>query len=131
MIHKIIKYKNFDNLNKIIIENKFLNYKELLIQVFAGIGNEETEKLICMLHELLPKAKIIGASAYNGIINDEITLGETIISFSCFEKTKIQNMLVDTKNMDMYSAGIKIAKELIKSDTNNLDPMSRTNKKRV
>lgn len=117
MIHKIIKYESLDKLNKTIIENKFLNYEETLIQIFTGMKNEDIKYLIDKLHLLLPNAKIIGSSAYNGIISDEITLGETIISFSCFEQTKIQSILVDTENMSMYNVGIQIAKELIKNDT--------------
>lgn len=117
MIHKIIKFENFDKLNQIIFQEKISSYKEILIQIFTGASEDFVLTLTNFLKNSLPYSKIIGLSAYNGIINEKISLGETILSFSCFEKTKIEKLLIEAEDLDMYPIGVNIAKKLIKDDT--------------
>lgn len=127
MIQKVIEFETFDKLNQELLKNNFNNYEQLLIQIFTGSNQIFINELILMIHSKLPNAKIIGASAYNGIINDNITMGKTIISFSCFEKTKVETMLVDAENTIMFDTGVEIAKTLIRKDTKLLIIFSHGN----
>lgn len=117
MIHKVVKFESFEKLNQIIFQEKISSYKEVLIQIFTGSDENFVLSLTDFLKNSLPYSKIIGLSAYNGIINENISLGETILSFSCFEKTKIEKLLIEAEDLNMFDTGINIAKKLIKKDT--------------
>ncbi|MFA7084940.1 MAG: FIST N-terminal domain-containing protein [Arcobacteraceae bacterium] len=83
-------YENKEKLFEFISKNKLTNFENILIQVFTGINEYDyIEKLQHTLLEVLPNAKIIGATTSGEILQDQIYDGSTVISISTFLHTKI------------------------------------------
>ena len=93
------KYTSTNKLEDFIKSNKFKNEKNCLIQVFSGQIDQNF--LQCVLESLkttLPQAHIIGSTTDGEIQDQEVSLRETIISFSCFDNVSLRSGFVEGAN---------------------------------
>lgn len=105
-------------LNKELEEES--NYSDILIQIFTGIcDTSHIREVIDRVGTLFKSAKIIGSTTDGEIYNSEITTFETIISFSFFKKSKVEQFSIGSCDIDLssFEVGEYLAKNLIKDDT--------------
>ncbi len=94
---KVINYQfsSLEHLEK-FVSGFDTNKKELLVQIFTGIVDEEHIKsLISTILKIVPKAKIIGSTTDGEIMGDRVQQYSTILSFIIFEKTKVKTYYTD------------------------------------
>ena len=83
-------YQNRQKLVEFIANNAIDTSATILVQVFTGINEYEYIKnLRDILLEVLPQAKIVGATTSGEISQDKVGDGSTVISISVFEKTQL------------------------------------------
>jgi len=112
------KYIGDDDLEQFIISNAITKEKNILLQIFLGLNEEDfILNLIKKLKTLIPHVKIIGSSTCGEILNDHALDYSTILSFSIFEKTKIYTYATDIKE-DSH----KTAQALIDQFKSSLKP---------
>lgn len=112
-----IKYTNYEALKLYVNNNNIIEYSNILVQVFSGIGKIKfIEEVIKNLRILIPKCKIIGATSSGEIFNGDIYEQECLISISVFEKALIKTISIKEEISD-FQKGVKIANKLISSDT--------------
>jgi len=117
--------------------NNIKNYKNILVQIFSGIIDENIVLDISdLIHTKLPQAHIIGTTTAGEILNGKMYDGTILVSFSCFNTTQIKSKLFDlnkpfhidliskhliqdnTKALIIFSDGLKSnAEELLKNLT--------------
>ena len=116
MLQESLRYKN-NFLLKEFIENKNLKEsKNILCQIFtANTQKSFIEKLCKTLNNLIPNINIIGTTTDGEIRNGKISINETIISFTTFEKSKLQTYITNDFK-DFEEAGKKLSKNLYKKD---------------
>ncbi len=86
------KYKNDNELIDFVKSHGLEHERNCLIQVFSGrIDKAFLQALLRGLVELLPQAHIIGATTDGEIQNKQVSLHETIISFSVFDNAKLSS----------------------------------------
>ena len=111
-----IIYEDNDQMNEFIKFRNINNNSNILVQVFTGIVNiDYINNLIDEIKALLPQAKIIGTTTAGEIYEGKSYSNTTVISFSIFYNTEI-----DISHFEIYNefdSGVKIAKQLIKNDT--------------
>ncbi len=92
-------------LENFIHDNAILDSKNILLQIFTGICDENyINNLVSEIKEFLPNIKIIGSTTDGEIINGMVSSNSTILSFSIFEKTKIDIHRVPL-NSSSYAMG--------------------------
>lgn len=112
-----IKYKDYDTLKKYISNNNIIKYRNILVQVFSGIGKKEfIEEVIKNLILLIPQCKILGATSAGELLDGKILENECIVSISVFEKTIIETIIIKEKISD-FNKGLEIGHKLISQDT--------------
>jgi len=85
------QYKGNNDLEKFIISNNIKDCENILLQIFTGICDIEfIEKIIFQVKSLIPHIKIIGSTTSGEIMEDKALENSTVLSFSLFEKTKIE-----------------------------------------
>lgn len=83
-------FKSIDDLQKFIEENHLKSATTLLVQVFFGtVDLKHIQLVLGQIEASLPDATIIGASTDGEILDQQISVGETVISFSIFENSSI------------------------------------------
>jgi diguanylate cyclase (GGDEF)-like protein len=89
----------------------------LLIQIFTA-KNERNFilKLTTFFHTHFPLCALIGCTTDGEIKDGHVSTGQTVISFSQFEKTKLQVFITDSFK-DYFQAGKLLATTLTKKDT--------------
>jgi len=108
------KYDIDKKLQLFVYANKLHEEKNVFIQVFSGNLDEAfLHSLLTRLQSLVPKAHIIGSSTDGEILDQDVSLYETVISFSCFDNVKLHSAFVD--GGDSY----KNAKELYSKIAND------------
>lgn len=107
------RYSDYDTLDKYIRENEIYKSENILVQIFSDISNKKLlSEVIKSLREILPQAKILGATSSAGILDGK-TVGESLIlSITVFEKTKIKSIIIKEDISD-YSKGLLLGKKLI------------------
>jgi len=84
-------YKGNNDLEKFIIANKIANNKNILLQIFTGDCDIAfIEKIILHIKYLVPHIKIIGSSTSGEILEDKALEYSIVLSFTVFNKTKIE-----------------------------------------
>lgn len=112
-----VEYKDYETLKLHISNNEIMEYNNILVQVFSGIGKKEfIEEVIKNLRSLIPQCKIIGATSAGEILNGKIFGNKCLISISVFEKTVLKTILIKEKISD-FNKGVQIARKLISKDT--------------
>ena len=112
-----IYYQSRDELEAFIIKSDIIDSDKLLIQVFTSKSDPTyIGTIINDISLYLPKAHIIGATTDGEIMDGSVSEGETVLSFTLFDKTDIE--IVSIKHTDRgFKSGEKLAKLLIKDDT--------------
>ncbi len=93
----------------------FMAYKNILIQIFCGKGQEELQQVANELTALLPHAVCIGTTTDGEIENHSIHTKQTVISISTFDSTQIKSTHVHTENS--FEDGKRLAMQLIEPNT--------------
>lgn len=107
------RYSDYDTLDKYIRENEIDKRENILVQIFSDISNKKLlSEVIKSLKEILPQAKIIGATSSAVILNGETVPESLILSINVFEKTKVKSIMIKEDISD-YSKGLLLGKKLI------------------
>jgi nitrogen-specific signal transduction histidine kinase len=110
-------YCNFEETKGYVEANKIGEYKDVLVQLFTGISEEEVvREVIEQIRNLLPQAHIIGTTTAGEILNCQIISQSIILSFSVFEHTTIKSAIV-AEAEDDFQLGQSLAKELLTENT--------------
>ena len=113
-----LEYKSIQNLEKFIKTNHLNNSESILIQIFTSNNNKQF--ILTLIDNILveiPNAKIIGSSTCGEISNKGSLTDSTVISFSTFEKTKIETKLC-TYNESSFTTGQDLIKEFDHTNKN-------------
>ena len=91
----------------------------LLIQVFLGSPSQDAvEEMQRVLHGRFPKAQILGTSTDGAIMNGEaVAMGNTILAFTQFDRTRLRSVLVRNENNDFKKTGEHLAQALVNENT--------------
>lgn len=111
-------YKDFHNLNEYICKNNISYYNKILIQIFSGIRNKD---YVCKIKKdilnVLPQAKIIGATSSGEILNGNSVNNSCVISITIFNNIELNTHAVRKDNLSDFQCGQSIGQKLIKKDT--------------
>ncbi|MBD3110299.1 EAL domain-containing protein [Bacillus sp. AGMB 02131] len=89
-------YDDKDRLQAFIEEQELQEQKSLLVQIFAGSKDEaEIKSVTKTVKKLLPKSIVIGCTTKAELANGYIYSNEIIISFTGFEQTKVESILLN------------------------------------
>jgi len=106
---------NNNNLNNLIPYKKFLNEKNILVQIFCGHKGSTLQLISCSIKENLPQAICMGTTTDGEISNKKITTLKTIICISVFKHSTIKGHLIE--GVGTSKSGYEIAKALKTSNT--------------
>ena len=114
------EYTNLQELDSFIKEHEIKNAPNLLVQVFCGIVEiEYLQSLLSDLNSVLDKSYIMGATTDGAINGAEVSIKNTIISFTIFDKTLIKSNLITLEQLgnSSFDTGEALAFSLVQSDT--------------
>ena len=110
------KYDSDKKLQLFVYANKLHEKKNVLIQVFSGNLDEVfLQKLLERLHTLVPYAHIIGATTDGEILDQEVSLGEIVLSFSYFEKVSLRSCFIEGD--DSYENSVTLYEKIANKNT--------------
>ena len=93
------KYDTDKKLQLFVYANKLHEEKNILIQVFSGNFDEKfLQSLLTRLQSLIPSAHIIGSTTDGEILDQDVSLGETVVSFSHFDNVTLKSSFVEGGN---------------------------------
>ena len=110
-------YTDKATFNAFVDENSFSNDQSILIQVFSSVL--EKEKLSDILRDILdvlPQARLIGATTDGEILDNVVTTDKIIVSVTSFKYARLSVASVE-HNMNSFECGRELAKKLVKEDT--------------
>lgn len=110
------------NLREALEQNGMKADSRILIQIFTGNGNRGWIAGLCeKLLGLLPKAMIVGATTDGEIVNGTVSAGNTVLSFTRFEKTELVSAAVPHgRDQDSFAVGQAVAERLVGEKTKAL-----------
>ena len=112
------KYQGSNDLEKFIISNDIKDCENILLQIFTGVCEIEfIEEILFQVTSLIPHIKIIGSTTSGEIMEDKALENSTVLSFSLFEKTKIQ-----TYYTELSENSFQTAQKLISQFDKNRSP---------
>ncbi|MEA3289358.1 MAG: PAS domain-containing protein [Campylobacterota bacterium] len=136
-----LKYTDDKELNNFVSSNGIDNSRNILIQIFSGVVDEDILwNLSKYINELLPSSHIIGTTTSGEIFEGSMCDEQIIISFSVFDNTivnsaiceletkiNIENILDslitdDTKALIVFSDGLKSNGEEVIKEISRLKP---------
>ena len=110
-------FKDKATLEKFLFKNKISDNSKLLIQVFIGINSlEKIKSVLTIIKEILPSAKIVGASTDGEIMDAKVSTNKTVLSFTQFKNTTLKTH-IEKRTSNEQSIGAKLAINLIEKDT--------------
>ena len=110
-------FKDKATLEEFLFKNKISDNSKLLIQVFIGINSlEKIKSVLTIIKEILPSAKIVGASTDGEIMDAKVSTNKTVLSFTQFENTTLKTH-IEKRTSNEQSIGAKLAINLIEKDT--------------
>lgn len=113
-----LQYEDRDSLEKFIKQHAILKYKNILVQIFSGVLDEDyILDLSGNIKLFLPHASIIGSSTSGEICCAKTYDNTIVISFSVFDDTVVKSKFY---NLDDDFKIENIANELISDDTKAL-----------
>ncbi|MEQ2525682.1 EAL domain-containing protein [Bacillaceae bacterium CLA-AA-H227] len=115
-------YKNTDDLKNLIEDNVLYEYPNIFIQIFSSnIDLVELEKIQETIRTSLPLAKVMGCTTSGDIVEGSFVKEKISISFTIFEKTKIDSSLFYVKDYEnIREMGKSIVAKLCGADTKAL-----------
>jgi len=110
-------YIDLTQLELFVAQENIRNSPSLLIQVFTSHNDKSyIENVLQTLTTLLPEAVIIGSTTSGEIMNGEVSVDKTVLSFTQFQHTTLQTAIA-THEKDGFFSGKSLAKTLINDDT--------------
>ncbi len=110
-------YKGSDALELFIKSEGLLDNPQLLVQIFTALTEKEAiEQLLKIVVALLPTAVIIGSTTDGEICSGKVTTGESVISFSQFENTRLKSVLLEGCT-ESHLLGVQLAENLVGAET--------------
>ena len=107
-----VYFENSIQLYHFIASHNIAKSKNVLVQLFiAQTKKSVIDALILKLKEYIPHAKIIGTTTDGEILSDTVSEGKTVISFSVFDSTTIETILINKKDIPIKKAVQKIGKQ--------------------
>ncbi len=94
---------------------EYRDEKNILIQIFSGLGGEFLQQIAETLSSQLPHAVCIGATTDGEICNQSVSTQHCIISISTFDKTEIRSQA--STHRSSYQAGCELASKLVTNKT--------------
>ncbi|RLA76450.1 MAG: hypothetical protein DRG30_02815, partial [Epsilonproteobacteria bacterium] len=108
-----IYYESLDQLKIFVETNGIVDNDKLLIQIFTAMTKKEKIKILLQeIVALFPTASLIGSSTDGEICSGRVSVGKTVVSFTQFEKTKLQTTLIEN-DTDYYQVGQVLANVLL------------------
>ncbi len=121
-----LRYRSLDKLKDYISENKIVDSKALLIQIFSySLDRKKIHSLLSHLKRLFPSAAIAGTTTDGEVLDGRILEKDIVISFSLFEKSTL-SLAVFEMTLPSIDLGRRISSELITPQTKALILYSRT-----
>ena len=108
----------YDNENdlKVFIKEELQAYSSVLVQIFAGSKDEAViNSVTAVLKESLPNCVVIGCTTKAELANGYLYTNEIIISFTCFEQTKVESIIL---KQEQFSNSREMGKQVIKQLVN-------------
>ena len=110
-------YTDLTQLELFITNENIRNSSSLLLQVFTAHNDKSyIENVLQTLTTLLPEAVIIGSTTSGEIMNGEVSVDKTVLSFTQFQHTTLQTASA-THEKDGFFSGRSLANTLIDDDT--------------
>lgn len=110
-------YKDINSLDSFLSQNSVDKSKEILIQVFSSTIDEQVlTRVLSDILNLLPDAKVIGATTDGEILGKDVSTDRIVLSISEFEHSTLNIAGVDNEN-DSCLCGEKLALKIIQEDT--------------
>jgi c-di-GMP phosphodiesterase len=110
-------YSNCYQLSKYIHDHKINRQGNVLVQIFTSNTDAVFAKILVKeIKENLPQAQIIGTTTAGEILDCQINIGTTVLSFSIFEKTRVKSALLEKAPYD-FALGQHLANSLVSANT--------------
>ncbi len=110
-------YTTSKELESFLLLHSIKDNDSLLVQVFTSFPlKEQINKLLSDITLLLPNAVVIGATTDGEIMNGRVSVLQTVLSFTQFQKTKILCASARHTN-NAFVSGKSIAKNILREDT--------------
>ena len=110
-------YRDRDSLELFLKSEGLVDNTQLLVQIFtARTEKASIQELLKTVAQLLPTAVIIGSTTDGEICSGKVTTGESVISFTQFDDTRLKSVLLE--NCDgSHDLGSQLAKNLVGAET--------------
>jgi len=110
-------YLDKNTLLDFINKYKFQNEKNLLVQIFSSVLDTKVlQTCLDDILDLLPQAKVIGATTDGEILENRVTTNRIVISITSFERASIKVAHVKN-NHDSFSCGKELAQKIVTQKT--------------
>lgn len=114
-------YSDKGDFLKFANEHSIRDEKNVLVQIFSSILDKSIlQTIVKDILDVIPSAKIIGATTDGEILDSKVTTDKIVLSTSVFEKATLKVEMVENKNNDSFECGESLAKKLICEDTKAL-----------
>ncbi|MCX7745740.1 MAG: ATP-binding protein [Clostridia bacterium] len=105
-------YKDFNSLCDFIKSNAIPNSSRILIKIFTSRCHADfITDLTRGLLQLLPQAKILGATTKGEILDGQVLNNAAVMSFLIFECTEVKTSIIQTEGSH-FQLGVRLAEEL-------------------
>jgi hypothetical protein len=111
-------YTNKEELKTFVEKHRIEDSPSLLIQIFTSMT--EIDAIRSLQHavaSLFEQAHIIGTTTDGEIGPDGVTTGETVVSFSHYEATRLQTLALPECGSDPAETGRELARRITDPDT--------------
>ncbi|MEA3228814.1 MAG: FIST N-terminal domain-containing protein, partial [Campylobacterota bacterium] len=122
MITKNIYYRSQNEFTQFIEDNSFQSEPNLLIQIFSSLLEKELlEYILDDIQQVVPQAKIIGATTDGEILENIVSTDKVVVSVTSFQRATLSVAMetMESKNghPDSFLCGERLAQKLVKPDT--------------
>ena len=115
-----IYFTNKEDFSLFVKEKFLLTQASLLVQVFSSVLEKEAlSKVLKVILEVLPQAKIIGATTDGEILDNVVSTDKIIISITSFEYASLSVASIEHKG-NSYLCGKQLAQKVVKANTKAL-----------
>jgi hypothetical protein len=114
---KNIYFSDKEEFKTVMVGGGFLNSKSVLIQIFSSLTHKENLKsIISDIKDVIPHAKIIGATTDGEILENNVTTDKVLVSVSSFENSTLTIAMQENSN-DSFICGKELATKLLTDKT--------------
>ena len=113
-------YSNKNEFLQFARENSFVKEKTLLVQIFSSVLEKNIiAQTVDEILEVLPQAKIIGATTDGEILENIVSTDKIVVSVTAFERASLELGLAEYCG-DSFACGQTLASKIVKDDTKAL-----------